>query len=232
MESMKPVILKAGIPLALSVAGFIIASIATRKKSCLSTNTTQQSQINEDIQESDSGEVEEEMFVLKRRIEAMQDREWQLEKQFLHYQDLKDQEMQLVEHLNKMVMEMNRIEFLGREVSLIEATNKRFEDLGVDYLNLFRFVEIFKSENGKLRKRVKKLFRKSREQSGILRKQKKQIQRKETEISRIKMELDLKGEYIRLMEDEIKEKSALLDELRAAEEESAGSKVCSSLFSF
>ncbi|KAL8516789.1 hypothetical protein ACS0TY_015156 [Phlomoides rotata] len=217
MESMKPVLFKAGIPLALSVAGFIIARIATRKPR-LSTAASQQSQIDEEF---DSCEVEEEMFGLKRRIEAMQ---WELEKQFLDYQDLKDQEMQLMEHLNKMVLETNRVEFLGREISLMEAANKRFEDLAVDYLNLFRFLEVSKSENGKLHARIKKLLRKNKKLSGILRKQSKQIQCKEAEISGAKMELELKGECIRLMEDEINEKNALLDELRTAEE-SAGLKV-------
>lgn len=205
MESMKPVVFKAGIPLALSLAaGCIIARIATRK----SRLSTPASQIDEDIQHSDSCEVEEEMF---GRIEAMQDRQWELEKQF---QDLKDQEMQ---HLNKMAL------FLGSEISLMEATNQRF---ALDYLNLFRFLEKFKSEDGKLHKRVKKLLRKSKQQSGILRKQRKQILCKETETLRTKKELELKDEYIRVMEDEIKEKNALLDELRAAEE----SKVIINLF--
>lgn len=274
---MKPVLLKAGIPLALSLAGFIFAKIATRK-CCLRTGRSQLSEIQVNSQETNSSdneesfhsldlecipcvedehtyseayyhrnafesssimeescELQEEILGLRRRIEDIQDREWQLEKRFLYYQDLKDQEMVLMDFHNKLMLEINRVEFLEREISLLEEENQRFENIAVEYLKLLKLLEFFRSENEQHHKRVKKLLRKTKEHSRVLRKQSLQIQSKETEISRNKKELEVKADCIRLMENEIRElklitellqreKNELSDKLRVAEE-SATSKV-------
>ncbi|KAH6802700.1 hypothetical protein C2S51_034146 [Perilla frutescens var. frutescens] len=261
VEAMKPVLLKAGIPLAVSLAGFILARIATRK-SCFPTASSLPPDIQVDVQETDSYDIytdeesfhsldsecshssrveddhayAEEILGLRRRIEDIQDRELQLEKRFLYYQGLKDQEIVLMELHNKMVLEMNRVEFLEREVSLVEAENQRFESVAKEYLRLLRLDEFLRSENELLRERVKKLLRRTKEHSRILRKQCLQIQCNETEISSSKNELQEKADCMRLMQDEIKEmkfiieelqgeKNELLCNLRAAEESSAASKV-------
>ncbi|KAI3473956.1 hypothetical protein Pfo_028530 [Paulownia fortunei] len=280
VEAMKPFLLKAGIPLAVTLAGFILARIATRKSS-LPTASPPPSESQVNSQETDSCEtyadeesfhsldseclpcvheddhscadahyhsnalessvmkeiyeLQEEILGLRSRIEDMQDREWQLEKRFLYYQDLKDQEIVLMELQNKLMLEINRVEFLGREISLLEAEIERYENIAVEYLKVLRLLEFSRSENEQLHKRVKKLLRKTKEHCRILRKQSLQIESKETEISKNKKELEVKADCIRLMEDEIRElklitellqgeKNELSYKLRVAEE-SAASKV-------
>ncbi|KAL2250701.1 UNVERIFIED_CONTAM: Protein CHUP1, chloroplastic [Sesamum indicum] len=244
---MKPVLLIAGIPLAISLAGFIVARIAARKScfrltasSALSQRQETASRVEDDcaLESSvvdDSCELQEEILGLRSRIEEMQDRELQLEKRFLRYQDLKDQETVLMELQNKLMLEINRVEFMGREILVLEADNQRFDAAVVEYLRVLRLLEFSKTENGQLSKRVEKLSRRTKQQSWILRKQILQIMSKETEISRNRKELEAKADCIRLLENEIKKlklnteqlegkKNELSDKLRAAEE-SAISKV-------
>lgn len=249
VEAIKPVLFKAGIPLAVSLAGFIIARIATRKSS---SPTASSLQVNI-VQETDScniytdeenlhsldseslSRVEDdhayavEILGLRRRIEDMEKRELQLEKRFLYYQGLKDQEVVLMELYNKMVLEMNRVEFLEREVSFAEAENQRFESVAKECLTLLRVDEFLRSENEMLRKKVKKLLRRTREHSRILRKQFLQIQCTETEITINKNELEEKADCIKelkfIIEELQGERNELLCNLRAAEESLAASKV-------
>ncbi|KAL0410010.1 UNVERIFIED_CONTAM: hypothetical protein Slati_3590700 [Sesamum latifolium] len=134
---MKPVLLKAGIPLAISLAGFVVARIVARKSWTLPTASSALSQRQEtgssveDDRVSESSvvdyscELQEVILGLRSRIEEMQDRELQLEKRFLRYQDLKDQETVLMELQNKLMLEMNRVEFMWREISTLEAENQR-----------------------------------------------------------------------------------------------------------
>lgn len=232
---MKPVLLKAGIPLAVSLAGFVLARIATRK------SPPPTPEIQADVQDTDSfhtldsddhADARQEILRLRRRIEDVVDRELQLERRFLYYQGLKDQEVVLMEHHNKMMLEMNRAEFLEREVSLVEAENQRFQDVAKEYLKLLRLDEFLRSENEQLRKRTKKLLRRTKEHSWILRKQCLQIQWREKEISRNKEELQEKADCIRLMQDEIKELKLIIEQLSyklRTTEESAASKVHFSL---
>lgn len=172
---MKPVLLKAGIPLAVSIAGFVIARIVARKSSVSTASSKIQITNGEDCDEDDHAYAEE-ILELRRRVEEMQDRELQLEKRFVYYQGLKDQEVVLTE--------TNRFDFLEKEVSLVQAESQRFECFAKEYTKLLRLDEFLKSQNEKLCKRAKKLLRKSKEHSWIMRKQCLQIQCKETEISR------------------------------------------------
>lgn len=202
----KPILFKAGIPLAVSLAGFALARIATRKSPL---------PIQADVQDTDSfhtldsddhaEDAQQEILRLRRRIEDVEERELQLERRFFDYQGLKDQEVVLVELHNKMMLEINRAEFLEREVLLVEAENQRFQVVAKEYLKLLRLDEFLRSENEQLRKRTKKLLRRTKEHSWILRKQCSQIQWKEKEISRNKKEFEEKADCIRLMQDEIKE---------------------------
>ncbi|KAK4419294.1 protein CHUP1, chloroplastic [Sesamum alatum] len=244
---MKPVLLKAGIPLAISLAGFVVARIAARKScpvSMASSASSRRQETDSSVEDDralessvvdESHELQEEILGLRSRIEEMQDRELQLEKRFMRYQDLKDQETVLIELQNKLMLEMNRVEFMGREILTLEAENQRFDAAVVEYLRVLRMLEFSRSENGQLCKRVEKLSRRTKQHSWILRKQSLQIMSKETEISRNRKELEAKAGCIRLLESEIKklklstellqgEKNELSDKLRAAEE-SAISKV-------
>ncbi|KAK4396437.1 protein CHUP1, chloroplastic [Sesamum angolense] len=238
---MKPVLLKAGIPLAISLAGFVVARIVARKSCTLlmaSSSSSQRQETGSSVEDDhalessavdDSCELQEEILELRSRIEEMRDRELGLEKRFLRYQDLKDHETVLMELQNKLMLEMNRVEFMGREISTLEAENQRFDAAAVEYLRVLRLLEFSRSENGQLHKRVEKLSRTTKRQSWILRKQNLQIMSKETEISRNRKELEAKADCIRLLENEMKklklsteqlqgEKNEVSDKLRAAEE--------------
>lgn len=195
---MKPFFLKAGIPLALALSGcFVIAKITTRKASLspsdlqVKNQDTDSSEIHKNEEDDHTYNAEtyyhrndtnynalEEILGLRSRIREMQD----MEKRFLYYQELKDQEMVLIELQNALMLETNRAEFMGREVSLMEAENQRFECLALEYLKVLRLLEHSRSQNKQLHKRVDKLLRKTRRHYGILRKQKSLIESKETEI--------------------------------------------------
>ncbi|KAG8376642.1 hypothetical protein BUALT_Bualt09G0084700 [Buddleja alternifolia] len=266
MEVIKPVFIKAGIPLAITLAGCVFAKIAARKSSLPESRVDSQEidtfEVNGDEDRSfhslDSETVpcaeadytedyyhkntiessvtkRDEVLGLRSRIEEIQDREWQLEKRFLRYQELKDQEMVLMELHNKFLVETNRVEFLGREISLLEAENRRFENVAMEVLKVLRMLEVSRSENEKLRVRVKKLSGRTQEQFRVLRKQSLKIGFQEKEISKNQKEVEVKDDCIRLMEDEImklkiiieilqEDKTELSDKLRVAEE-SAASKV-------
>ncbi|KAK6140108.1 hypothetical protein DH2020_026106 [Rehmannia glutinosa] len=157
MEIMKPVFLKAGIPLAATLAGFILAkiAIATGKSSFRTASSSQPSknQVNIINQETESCDIyadklQEELLGLKSKIQD--------------FQDLKDQEIVLMGFENKLMLEINKIEFLEREISLLEGEKQRFDNIKVEYLEILRLLEFSSSENQKLHKRVKKLLKKNR----------------------------------------------------------------------
>ncbi|KAM2549477.1 hypothetical protein TB1_013841 [Malus domestica] len=139
----KPVLLKAGIPLALSVAGFICAKIVANpsvnpKGSSLETDdqvcsletnspkfryedglhsfssTCMHSTECLEIQDN-KRELEEEISRLRIRLDELQKRESELELQFIRYCDLKEQESVLMEVSNMLLLLVARVEFLERE---------------------------------------------------------------------------------------------------------------------
>ncbi|KAK3001541.1 hypothetical protein RJ639_021293 [Escallonia herrerae] len=273
VEVMKPLLFKAGIPLAISVAGFIIARITTRKSSILKASPSDQTRVNslqtnleevcryeesflsldstssshnvedgkfsisiqhgtskESLQSEDRCyELEEEIEGLKTRIEVFQEREWKLETRFHRYQELKEQEMVLVELLNRLVLEIDRVEFLNRELSSIEAENKRFEGTVVDFLNVSEQLECSRMENGLFHRKVQKLLRKLKERSRALAEQNLQIAVTEAEVLRSHEEIERRAATIEGLEDETdelktvvmrlqEEKSELINQLEMAAE--------------
>lgn len=234
LEIFKPVFLKAGIPLAVSVAGFIFARIQTRKIP-VSEASLSETQSNEErfcsldstvsLPCLEENKIDEEMVSLRNRIQDLQERELKIEKHFLRYHNMKERELELMEFRNNLVLEMARIEFLGREISSIEEENKRFDEMVAEYLQVLEELEISRCENGLLRRKAKKFVKRAKEGDGVIWKQSLQI---EAEISRNHKELERKASTIKGLEGDImelqtgvgklqEEKNELVNKLEMAE---------------
>lgn len=244
VDVMKPVLLKAGIPLAITVAGFIFARITTRKGptlpassaekqmsprgnqrgegcsydlqslesaslSCLepdhSSADTSQQNSEEDLLRQHLYELEEEISVLRCRVKDLHAREFELETQYLHYHDMKEQELLLMELQNKLLLEITRVEFLDKEFSSMEVERLRFENMAVEYLKILEVLEVSRSRNRLLQRKVRKLLRKNKKRSRVIKQQGMLIEAKEAEISRNHQELEANAHIIRKREDDIEE---------------------------
>ncbi|XP_020960174.1 protein CHUP1, chloroplastic-like isoform X2 [Arachis ipaensis] len=230
-EALKPVILKTSIPLAVTFGGLIYTWI--KAKRCLSKapslsaneaisngNNSQQGEesclslasMEEDEGDSAFGETsvihdysenpcfEEEINSLRSQIEGMKMKELALRLQFDQFCGLREQELELGEIKNALSLEIARIGFLDREISSMEAEHKRLED--------------WRSENKLLRKRFKKLQRRSMAQYRIVKEQALMIKAEEAEILRCHDELRMKVNVIDELEDEIKKLQRELDQLQ------------------
>ncbi|KAF8397783.1 hypothetical protein HHK36_016705 [Tetracentron sinense] len=260
-EFMKPIFLKAGIPLALSVAGLIYSMITTRRKSLrkASTQENQESSLETNCQDEfmdqesfhslnstflhgeegeeqiitdtqitcvveslrirDRPDLEEEILGLRCRVDALQEREWELEMRFLHYCGLKERELILMELRNIMLLEIAHVEYLGLEVLSMEAENRRVEALVIEYFKIAEQLKSAISDNRLLRRKVKKLLRMTRENSRVLRQQASKIQAKETEVSRSHEELERREHVIKELNDEISELRIIVDQLQEEKKE-------------
>ncbi|XP_028789634.1 protein CHUP1, chloroplastic-like [Neltuma alba] len=144
---------------------------------------------------------EQEINGLRSRVEDLQLRELVLRLQFDHFCDLKEKESLLMEIRNLLSLESARVDFYDKEISSMEAENKRLETFVVQYLDIIEQLEQWKSENRLLRRKVKKLVRKSEAQSRL-------------EIIRIRDALRTKINVINKSEDEINEMQRILYELQ------------------
>ncbi|XP_057438213.1 protein CHUP1, chloroplastic-like isoform X2 [Lotus japonicus] len=240
-ELIKPVILKAGIPLALSLAGVIYAWISTKKRlsSNLSanhanspeTNSHQEHKHEESCHSHSLASIEDEgcsttsmdasVFCLEQeisglrsQIEGMKIRELALRFQFDQYCDLKEQQSLLGEMKNMMSLETARVDLLDREISSMETENKRLENFAVQYLRVVEQIEYWKSENRMLRKKLQKLMRKSKALTRLTKEQALKIKEEEAEISRNRDALGTKMNVIDKLEDEMRELQRVLDLLQ------------------
>ncbi|KAL6336708.1 hypothetical protein AAG906_036022 [Vitis piasezkii] len=245
---MKPKILKAGLPLALSVAAFIIAKIMERRnlvpKASSFENQVDSPPANSMVESVDglnsacvlleegegqiitnrslveSSEIqdppdhEEEILALRRQIEHLQEREWELAMRFLCYCEIKEQESRLLELRSRLLLEIARVEFLNWEVSLMEAENKRHEDLVVEYLRVVELLEFWKLENRSLHREVKKLAKKTKQQSRVIRDCNLKIEGIEKEISRNQEELERRTTAISKLDNEVRELQATLNQVQ------------------
>lgn len=245
-ENIKPIILKAGVPLAVSLAGLVYAWIITKKKlskvSSFSENNsyTLENEIHshdddnfssiEDEEENDSSIdsnvlssslviyenhscLEQEVACLRSKIEGMKIRELALTLQFEKYCEMKERESMLMEIKNMLSMEMSRVEFFDREISLLETETIKLENFVVQYLEIIEKVEYLKSENRVLEKKVKKLLKKSKAQSVLIKEQTLMVKEGEEEIMRNYDELQKRASVIDKLEDEIREMKMVLDNL-------------------
>ncbi|CAB4284237.1 unnamed protein product [Prunus armeniaca] len=120
--------------------------------------------------------------------------------QSIRYCDLKEKEYVVVELRNMLLLEMAHVEFLNREVSSIEAESQMLENLVVEYLGVLEQLEYWKSENGFLQRKVKKLLRKGRWQSQTIREQDLKLEAREAEVLRIYDALETRTKVIKKLD--------------------------------
>ncbi|KAK3226697.1 hypothetical protein Dsin_006559 [Dipteronia sinensis] len=252
VQVMKPVLLKAGIPLAISVAGFICAKIMARRTILLKDSKTSDS--SEELRDDESynnlnyassiceedGQIvtsahfmnsiaiseyqekidyEQEISDLRRRVEELQKKEWETKMQFACYHDLKEQESVLAELKNLLLLEGAYVEFLDREISSMEAENKRHINLVVEYVKILEQLHHWKSENGLLQRKVKKLLKRTKEQSRIIREKNSKLDAREAELLTDKDALEKKSNDIMKLEDDVKGLQAVIDQLQEQKSE-------------
>ncbi|XP_015574834.3 protein CHUP1, chloroplastic [Ricinus communis] len=251
-EVMKPLFLKAGIPLALSVASFIYARIISRRvvisdrpKVCsLEANNgsieafrdNQESSIrglssltspikddeeamitsSHDLSSTENSDItaQEQVLGLRSRVEELQKRELDLEMKFLRYHVMKEQELVLMELKNMLVLEAARLESLDREISSIEAEKERFQNLVADYFGVLEQIECVKLENRLLRRKAKRLSKKTMEQSRIIREKNSKIDAAESEILSFCNEIETRSNVIKKLEDDVRELQIIVDQLQ------------------
>lgn len=254
-EVMKPLFLKAGIPLVLSVAGFVYARIVLRRstiakpfplqttvspvldtidsnddfidEASIHSLQSTSSPIKDDDQEHmiTSSQVcsstvashihfEEEILGLKNEIEELQKREHSLAMQFLRYRVMKEQDSVLEELKNMLLLETASVKFLDREISLIEAQTQGFENFMVECRRVLEQIEFAKKENRLLERKVKKLSRRTREQSRVIGEKNARINGLEAEIMRFCDAQEMRTDVIKKLDDEVGEFEAVVNRLQ------------------
>lgn len=199
-----PWLVKAGIPLILSATAFIAAKI-------LSNRASPVSQEEEELQAgSPSVEIETDLVEI---LEELKRREYELEKRFLIYQDMKERESTDMDIRNKLCMEMKRLEFLAREASLMEAEAKRMENLMVEYLRVVKKLATSGWEKGLLQKKARKLRKRVGEKSKVVKEQSFCIKARDEEMMRSQRELERKSEVIVELENEVRLIKGVADQL-------------------
>ncbi|KVI07957.1 hypothetical protein Ccrd_013683 [Cynara cardunculus var. scolymus] len=196
-ESIKSILIVAGIPLAFSVACSLIARIKDRKISSL------QDRVEETEFDQDNGDyinnthdvsyLKDQIFALRSKTEELQELELEIEDRFFRFIELKDQEHALMEVQNSLLMEKERTEFLEREVSSTEVENKKFDEMVIEYLKALEELEDLRFENGFLRRKVDKM-------KGSMRKRNSKIEAQEAEL---KGKENVVGEFERRAEAEL-----------------------------
>ena len=254
-EVMKPALLKIGIPLAISVAGFVCARIMSRKTvlrdcslqtqvsspptnycdgfkdedsfhSFSSTMEDEEPMVNDTSPANMVDDLEigvkpkfEEILGFRSQVEDLERRAWELEKQFVSYCDLKEQESLLMELKNMVLLEIAHAEFLDREISSTEAENERLRNLVVQYVGVLEQLEHWKSKNGSLQRKVKRLLRRTKQQSRFIREQNVKIEDTEAEILRNCDELETRSNFIRKLEEEVRELHKIMDQMQEEKNE-------------
>ena len=270
IELMKPVLFKAGIPFAISVAGLVLARFTLGRKDAGLKDSANESQFNDspelsndqeschddlEIIEGDHDlteihdmssldtlhtqtirELEEEIVCLKGKVKDLEGRELELKFRFLHYLEMKDQEIELMELENCLSLEIVKSEYLDRELLSMEAEIKRFEGMVIDFLKLSRQIQISILENKVLYRIIRRLLRKAKEMSHVLQRKNRETEAGHAEISRNHEELSRREDRISVLENKLLEmkhvtekqeveNNELLSKLNLAEN-SASLKVC------
>ncbi|KAF9603996.1 hypothetical protein IFM89_039350 [Coptis chinensis] len=263
-ELMKPIILKAGIPLALSLAGFWYSMITSRKKLHVGRATEEGHQVSRNdeteaqddnrdhnstqglnstslacteggvhmgnIQTKDSyislqiryrPETEEEILGLMKQVKALQHKEQELERRFVSFCGLKEQELALTKLQNLLVLKQAHLDFLGMTIESREAERRKFELMVVEYLRVLKQLESARLDNGMLQKKAKKLLRVTRKYSNVVLRQASMLQAREAEISTSHEELQGKTQVIVELNDRIMVLEILVDKYQQEKKELA-----------
>ncbi|TMW90383.1 hypothetical protein EJD97_015783 [Solanum chilense] len=128
-----------------------------------------------------------------------------IKSKFQQYTHLKEKEIALMDMQYKLLLEMNKVEFFSKEITLMEAESQRFQNMVIEYLRIMELLDLSNSENSLLQNRVKKLLKKIKEHSRVMKEQKFQLEAKEKEISTNQEGLEMKDHVIKEMELEIQQ---------------------------
>ncbi|KAJ9542723.1 hypothetical protein OSB04_029229 [Centaurea solstitialis] len=217
-ESIKSILIVAGIPLAFSAACSLVARIKDRKISPL------QDQIQETESDEDNGDhinsthdandLKEQIFALRSKTEELQELEREIEHRFFRFIELKDQEHALMEAQNTLLLEKERSEFLEREVLSMEVESKKFDEMVMEYLKALEELESLRFENGFLRRKVKKMRGSMRKRDLKIEAQEEELKGKEKVIGEFEREVKEMRVTIGVLRDE---KNEVLSKLEAAE---------------
>lgn len=251
-QMLSPLLVKAGIPAALSVAAYICAKILS-KRSNFSTssssnyteqiyhvdslnNATSYDQSNEDndaclqvLGHSSSSNLEDKLL----ELEDLRKRERELMRRFLQYRSMKEKQFMLMEIKSKMVLEKARAEFMLKEISLVKEESKRVGGLILEYIRVVNLLEDSNKENVLLYRKARKLCKRARQRLKIIREQKLRIEAREEEVLNNQEEVQIKDELIQELEDEISEMKEVIDHLQREKIEVSnkvelGENLCSS----
>lgn len=222
-EVVKPVILQVGIPLVVSVAGFICAKIiAARRKPGESIRSAESESCDEEemsLDAQDKLRLQEEILGLGRMLESLQEREWKLEMQFLRYCELRDREALLLEIKNSLELELGRVEALSREVVSVDREHRSLAEIALEYVKLLEEMRSLRSENRAMQRKVKKLLRKARRQSDFMRDSNLRIKAQEREISSTRLLLESERDAVKKMEGEVREMRRVMKRLQQEKDE-------------
>ncbi|MCD7468877.1 hypothetical protein HAX54_007423 [Datura stramonium] len=311
VEMMKPVFLKAGIPLAITLAGYIIAKITTRKISNLEISPSQENphevstrnegghqnlensesfscvevdvdddhcstntlftdssesfdlsqdkwkfqdnsyevsrnegghqnlensesfscvEAHDDDQSSahtlyrdssESFDLFQEKCKFQEDLQSLRRQTEDIEAKFHQYTHLKEQETALMDIQNKLLLEINKVEFFSKEITLMEAENQRFQNMLIEYLRIMELLDLSNSENSLLHRRVKKFLKKIKESSRVMKELNFQLEAKEKEISRNQQGLEKKDHVIKKMELEIQQLKMAIEQLQMEKAETS-----------
>ncbi|CAL0310489.1 unnamed protein product [Lupinus luteus] len=236
-DIIKPIILKAGVPLAVSIAGFVYAWIIAKKtiskvsssspndtnsstkseesfRSVTSTEHVYANVVAESSEIQDTPCLEQEIACLRSNFEGTKMRESPLRFRFDQYCITKEQESMLGHMNNMLSLVTAHVEFLDKEISCMQTENRKLENFLVQHLRNIEQLDYWKSHNRMLHKKFKKLLKKSKAQSHLAKKQALKIKAKEAEILRSHDVLQVKNDVIDKLEDEIKELKRVLDQLQ------------------
>ncbi|CAI9097871.1 OLC1v1034384C1 [Oldenlandia corymbosa var. corymbosa] len=183
--------------------------------SCLgsdhSDTETNQGNSEREAQDQRSHELEEEVLLLRDQVKNLHVRELELKIEHFHYRDLKGQETVAMEVEKMLLLEITRAQIMEKDISSAEAERQRFQ-MAIDYQKIYVLLQLSRSRNRLLQRRINKLLRKTSKQRQFIEEQNKKIEAAEK--SAICQELKAKSEIIRKMEDEIREKEVTLVRLQ------------------
>ncbi|KAL8168188.1 hypothetical protein V2J09_009687 [Rumex salicifolius] len=189
-----PWLVKAGIPLLLSTTALITAKILKKRASSPVSPVLVKEEDDEGDHSSSISQAIEIETNLSAKLEDLKRREYELEKRFFIYQDLKERESMAMEIRNKLFLETNQLEFLAKEASLMEAEAQRLEELMAEYNRVLKKLENSRMERSLVEKKARKLRRRVMEKSKVVRKQSLCIEARDEEMIRNHRELERKNE--------------------------------------
>lgn len=215
LQAMKPLLVKAGIPLAISVAGFICArilSVKTQHSNAIESSEELREDETQMESVSENVEYEQEISELRGQVEELRNKEMEIRTEFARYHGLKEQEFVLKELKNMLLLETAYVEVLNREISSIETENKMLNALAVEYLKMLEQLQLCKSENGLLARKVKKLLKKTKQQTLIIRDKSLKLGAREAELVRSNETIERQSNAIKELEDEVRNLQAVIEQ--------------------